>query len=315
MIFPILAIAPIVYFILSKNSFSNWLIFILVFCGLLFIIFFIGWFNSSFSLSSTLLNYLFYLLQFFFLPFIFSLLYYLLVISFKKYNSSLLVFILIAAVPFSILIVASLILIKKNGFSFVQFAPIFEQILGKDYSENNIKLILSNILEKEIPKIVSVISISLSLMVEQHLVVFTRKNEELKYIIKPIDSTRLGKAFSWITIVVIYSLIALKFILKIQNFVVEVVLFNLFYLLTSLHFINGIGVIAYYFKTKLKPIIDTQLAVQLKSRPLLFILIISAIFLIIMVLIPFITYIYFIIAFLSAVDTIYPLRKENMKME
>jgi len=41
-------------------------------------------------------------------------------------------------------------------------------------------------------------------------------------------------------------------------------------------------------------------------------LIILAIFVIILFLMPFFIYIYFVIAFISTVDTIYPLRKENV---
>ncbi len=311
LIFPFLAIAPIVFFILSKNSVVNWTIFILIFAASLFLIYAIGWFNSSISFSATVLNYLYNIVQFLFLPFIFAFVYYFFIVIYKKVNSSILTFILISAIPFAVLIVFSLYFLKSRGFSFVQFAPAFEQIFGNSYSEKNLEKIFINIIEKEIPKSVSVISIGLALLVEQQLVGFTKKNPELTNIIKPLDSIRLGKIFSWITIIAIYSLLILKFILKINIFLVELILFNIFYLLTTLHFINGLGVIIYFYKNKVKQFMENRILYQLKSRPLMFFLTILAIFVIILFLIPYFIYIYFAIALLSAIDTIYPIRKEK----
>lgn len=310
-IFPFFAIAPIVYFILSKNNLINWLIFLSIFCFGLFIIYFIGWFNSSLSIGATALNYLFNLMQFLLLPFLFAIVYYLFILAYKRYNSSLILFIVISAIPFAVLIILSLIFLKSKGFSFIQFAPSFEKMLGENYREYNLEAFFQNIINKEIPKSISVISISLSLFVEQQLVSLAKKSEILNNIIKPLDSTKLGKIFSWVTIITIYSLLAIKFILKINNFSVEIALFNIFYLLTSIHFINGLGVIVFYYKRKIKPIIDNQIIVQLKTRPFIFLLTIMALFLIVLILIPFVIYIYFVIAFISAIDTIYPLRKEN----
>lgn len=310
-IFPFFAIAPIVYFILSKNNLINWLIFLSIFCFGLFIIYFIGWFNSSLSIGATALNYLFNLIQFLLLPFLFAIVYYLFILAYKRYNSSLILFIVISAIPFAVLIILSLIFLKSKGFSFIQFAPSFEKMLGENYREYNLEAFFQNIINKEIPKSISVISISLSLFVEQQLVSLAKKSEILNNIIKPLDSTKLGKIFSWVTIITIYSLLAIKFILKINNFSVEIALFNIFYLLTSIHFINGLGVIVFYYKIKIKPIIDNQIIVQLKTRPFIFLLTIMALFLIVLILIPFVIYIYFVIAFISAIDTIYPLRKEN----
>jgi len=310
-IFPFFAIAPIVYFILSKNSLINWLIFLTIFCIGLLIIYFIGWFNSSLSIGATALNYLLNLIQFLLLPFLFAFVYYLFILAYKRYNASLILFVVISAVPFAVLIILSLLFLKSKGFSFIQFAPAFEKMLGENYKEYNIEAFLQNIINKEIPKSISVISISLALFVEQQLVSLSKKSEVLINIIKPLDSTKLGKIFSWVTIVAIYSLLAMKFILKIDNFTIEILLFNIFYLLTSIHFINGLGVIVFYYKRKLKPIIDNQIILQLKSRPFIFLLTIMALFLIVLMLIPFIIYIYFIIAFISVIDTIYPLRKEN----
>jgi hypothetical protein len=310
-IFPFFAIAPIVYFILSKNNLINWLIFLSIFCFGLFIIYFIGWFNSSLSIGATALNYLFNLIQFLLLPFLFAIVYYLFILAYKRYNSSLILFIVISAIPFAVLIILSLIFLKSKGFSFIQFAPSFEKMLGENYREYNLEAFFQNIINKEIPKSISVISISLSLFVEQQLVSLAKKSEILNNIIKPLDSTKLGKIFSWVTIITIYSLLAIKFILKINNFSVEIALFNIFYLLTSIHFINGLGVIVFYYKRKIKPIIDNQIIVQLKTRPFIFLLTIMALFLIVLILIPFVIYIYFVIAFISAIDTIYPLRKEN----
>ncbi|MEJ5272506.1 MAG: hypothetical protein WH035_00090 [Spirochaetota bacterium] len=310
LIFPFLAIAPVVYFILSKNNLINWIIFLSIFCIGLLLIYFIGYFNSSLSLEATALSYLYNLIQFLLLPFLFAFIYYFFILAYKKYNSSLILFIVLSAIPFAVLIVFSLILLKSKGFSFVQFSPTFENLFGKDYSQYNIEAIFQNLINKEIPKSISLISISLALIVEQQLISFTKKSEPLKYIIKPLDSTKLGKVFSWITIIVIYSLIALKFILKINNFTLELILFNLFYLLTTIHFINGLGVITFNYKKRIKPIVDNQLVLQLKSRPLIFLLVIIALFTIILILIPFILYIYFIVAFVSVIDTIYPLRKE-----
>lgn len=310
-IFPFFAIAPIVYFILSKNNLINWLIFLSIFCFGLFIIYFIGWFNSSLSIGATALNYLFNLIQFLLLPFLFAIVYYLFILAYKRYNSSLILFIVISAIPFAVLIILSLIFLKSKGFSFIQFAPSFEKMLGENYREYNLEAFFQNIINKEIPKSISVISISLSLFVEQQLVSLAKKSEILNNIIKPLDSTKLGKIFSWVTIITIYSLLAIKFILKINNFSVEIALFNIFYLLTSIHFINGLGVIVFYYKRKIKPIIDNQIIVQFKTRPFIFLLTIMALFLIVLILIPFVIYIYFVIAFISAIDTIYPLRKEN----
>ncbi|MFN3410565.1 MAG: hypothetical protein ACK4YF_00190 [Exilispira sp.] len=310
-IFPFLAIAPIVYFILSKNPFLNWIIFILVFCFALFLIQFAQWFNSSMSIEVAFLNYAYTLLMYIFFPLSFSLLYYLFILAYKKYNFPLLLFIVITAIPVATLLVVALILLKKTGFSILQIAPSLENLYAQNIENINIEKLIQNIINEEIPRSISVISISFSLLFEQHLCYLLRKNEELKLIIKPLESVRLSKYFSWITIIAIYSLIILKFLLKINNFTLEIVLYNIFYFLTSLHFINGLGVISFYYKRKVKPIIENILIIQLKSRPLLFLFIIISLFLLGFILLPYIIYIYFAISFLSAVDTIYPFRKET----
>ncbi len=311
-VLPFLAIAPIVYFILLRNKFIDWILFLTVFCLILFVIFALNWFNSSSTFSMMLLNYSYTLLQYFLLPFLFSFIYYIFLLVYKRYGSSLLIFIIVTAIPFAILIVVSLIILKSKGFSFLQITPALDQLLKDNSSELNLKEFFNNIINYEIPKAISVISIGISLLIEQQLVSFMKKNEELKQIIKPLESTRLSKGFSWVTIVAIYSLLILKFILKINNFLLELILYNIFYLLTTLHFINGIGVIAYYFDKKLKPILDVQLLPQLKTRPITMLLVIMTMFVIVLILLPFLIYIYFAIAFLSVIDTIYPLRKERI---
>lgn len=310
-IFPFLAIAPIVYFILSRNSFVNWIFFILIFCFALFLIQFVQWFNSSLSIEVAFLNYAYTLLVYIFFPFAFSLLYYLFILAYKKYNSPLLVFIVVTAIPVATLLVVALILLKKTGFSILQIAQSLEKMYAQNIENINIEKFLQNIINKEIPRSISVISISFSLLFEQHLCYLLRKSEGLKDIIKPLESVKLSKYFSWITIIAIYSLIILKFLLKINNFTLEIVLYNIFYFLTSLHFINGLGVISFYYKRKVKSIIENSLIIQLKSRPLLFLFIIISLFFLVFILLPYTIYIYFIIAFLSAVDTIYPFRKET----
>jgi len=201
---------------------------------------------------------------------------------------------------------------KTKGFSFVEFAPVFEQLFGKNAIDGSVEKFLTNLINYEIPKSISLISICISLLIEQQLVSHTKKKEELKYLIKPISSARLSRGFSWITIIAIYSLLILKFVLRIKNFPLELILYNIFYLLTTIHFINGIGVIAYYYNLKIVPILNTNLIPQIKTRPFTLLLIILAIFVIILFLMPFFIYIYFVIAFISTVDTIYLLRKENV---
>lgn len=311
-IFPILAIAPFVYFILSKGGLIEYIIFISFFIVVLFAINFIGWFNSSSSISFAALNYLYSILQYLVAPFIFSIIYYIIFNIYKKFNLSLIVYLIISAIPFALIVIFSLIFIKNKGYSIFQVSPAFEKMINESLVEFNFEKFFEQLIYKEIPKSVSVISISLSLLVEQHLVSFLKKDINLKNSIAPLESTKLGKIFSYITIAAIYSLIVLKLLLKVENLTLEIILFNIFYFLTTIHFINGLGIIAFYYGRKVKPIVDFQLIPQLKNRPLLFFIIIMGLFFFAIILLSFIVYIYFIIAFISTVDTIYPLRKEKI---
>ncbi len=314
LIFPILAIAPVVYFMLSKNSLVNWLLFLSVFCLSLFLINILGWFNSTASFSFVILNYLYKLLLYLFFPFLFAVVFYLFVFVYKKYNSSIMVFILVTAVPFAILFIISLIILNKTGLSYLSFLSSLEELFAKSSIDYSVEKYIQNLIKYEIPRIISLLAICSSLLIEQHLASYLNRREDLKDILKPIKTTKLSKSFSILTIVVIYTLIILKFILKINNFNVEVFLYNLFYFLTTIHFINGIGVLSFFYDSKLKPILINQVLLQLRQRPVLFFIVILGLFALILIFLSFSIYIYFVIAFVSAVDTIYTLRKENINI-
>jgi len=310
LIFPPLGIAPIVFLFSVKIKGWDWVIFFSIFFGLLFLLNFATWFNSSLNLHEMLISFLIISLQYLIIPIIFAFLFNLLFKLSNRYKTPILITILLGSIPFFIYIGGIVLFIKQSGYSIMQLLPFAESTTFQDPEvAEEIKNLISRAYYDILPKGITAFSILISFLVEQHFVYYIKKGGSIMNgYIKPIETSFLPKLFSFITMIGMYTLLILNFILKIKNQALEIFLYNIFFLCTTVHFINGIGVIVALVKRGLSKYM-IQLNDTFTQKPALKLLInISLIMLIILVL-PYIIYLYIAIAFLSTIDSVYNFRK------
>jgi len=242
LIFPPLGVAPVLMlmFMLGyiKGFLYNFLYILIVF----FIVFSIETIKAPYNVEGNAFEMLINLLTYIVLVSLISLYCFFIF----KSNKNFFIKLILISLPYIVIFAFFIYYEVRSGFSFISFSKSIE--IFRDI--NDFKILaekIDYILKVVIPRIFIPLSLFIAFIIEQHFAFYLTKNTKIS-VLKEIKYIKLNKILLYITIFLLYILILLEFIIKIDNSFVMIISYNVVLSFMIIYVIYGYSFLSFYLK-------------------------------------------------------------------